>query len=159
MTTALVRCVVDASVGIKLFVAEVLSDRADALFLHLAADPPAQIFVPDLFYIECANILWKHTRRSGYPVEQARKALGDLSVLALKAVPTTELMTEALEIAVQEAITAYDACYVALARRLGGPLVTADEKLVRALPTASYDVHWLGDFPIPPVSSSSHRLS
>jgi predicted nucleic acid-binding protein len=157
MTTAAtpLRCVVDASVGIKLFLAEALSERADALFLHLAADPPAQIFVPDLFYIECANVLWKHTRRSGFPVDKARKALAGLGALALRSHPTAELMTGALEVAVQEAITAYDACYVALAHRLSVPMVTADEKLARALSQVSYDVRWLGDFPIPPVPVSS----
>ncbi|HKZ84931.1 MAG TPA: type II toxin-antitoxin system VapC family toxin, partial [Anaerolineae bacterium] len=55
-------CVVDASVGIKLFIAEPLSNLADALFAHLAADPPGRLMVPDLFFIECANILWKHVR-------------------------------------------------------------------------------------------------
>jgi predicted nucleic acid-binding protein len=151
MTAAPLRCVVDASVGIKLFLTEPLSERADDLFVHLAADPPAQIFVPDLFYIECANILWKHTRRSGYPADKAQKDLSNLGALALRRVPTAELMTDALAVAVQEAITAYDACYVALARRLGVQLVTADEKLARALAGAPYDVHWLGDFSIPPV--------
>jgi hypothetical protein len=38
--TAAIACVGDASVGIKLFLAEELSDRADALFARLAADPP-----------------------------------------------------------------------------------------------------------------------
>jgi predicted nucleic acid-binding protein len=88
-------------------------------------------------------------------VDQARKALADLRALALRNVPTAELMTDALEIALLEVITAYDACYVALARRLNVPLVTSDEKLARALSRASYDVQWLGDFPIPPVPSSS----
>jgi hypothetical protein len=38
--TPSVACVVDASVGIKLFLAEELTDCADALFARLAADPP-----------------------------------------------------------------------------------------------------------------------
>src|SRR5579859_3541312 len=149
--TAANACVVDASVGIKLFLAEELSDRADALFAHLAADPPGQLSVPDLFYIECANILWKHTRRSGYPTEKARKALTDLGGLALKRFPTADLAVQALDVAAQEGITAYDACYVALALQLSVPFVTADEKLVRALSGTKYQVSWLGDFPIPPV--------
>ena len=149
--TASVACVVDASVGIKLFLAEELSERADALFAHLAADPPGQFSVPDLFYIECANILWKHTRRSGYPTEKARKALTDLGGLALKRFPTADLAAQALDVAIQEAITAYDACYVALALKLSVPFVTADEKLARALLGTKYQVHWLGDFPIPTV--------
>src|SRR5579859_1089200 len=149
--TAAIACVVDASVGIKLFLAEELSDRADALFAHLAADPPGQYSVPDLFYIECANILWKHTRRSGYPTDKARKALTDLGGLALKRFPTANLAAQALDIAVQKAVTAYDACYVALALDLSVPFVTADEKLARSLSDANYQVYWLGDFPIPPV--------
>lgn len=52
-------CVVDASVGVKLFVNEAESELADRLFARLTAQPAAQFYVPDLFYIECANILWK----------------------------------------------------------------------------------------------------
>ena len=150
--TAAIACVVDASVGIKLFLAEELSDRADALFAHLAADPPGKFSVPDLFYIECANVLWKHTRRSGYPTEKARKALTDLGKLALKRYPAAGLAAQALDIAVDKSITAYDACYVALALTLSVPFVTADEKLARALSGTKYQVHWLGDFPVPTVS-------
>ena len=149
--TAAVACVVDASVGIKLFLTEALSGHAEALFAHLAADPPGQLSVPDLFYIECANILWKHTRRSGYPVDQARSALTDLGQLALRRVPTSELADQALAIAIQTGLTAYDACYVALAQQLAVPFVTADEKLARVLAGTQYDARWLGDFSIPPV--------
>jgi hypothetical protein len=40
--------------------------------MRLAAGPPARFFVPDLFYVECANSLWKYVRRHGYPAETAR---------------------------------------------------------------------------------------
>jgi predicted nucleic acid-binding protein len=50
-------CVVDASVGIKLFLKEPLSERADILFSRLVDDPPARFYVPDLFFVECANVL------------------------------------------------------------------------------------------------------
>ena len=53
MITSPVACVVDASVGIKLVITEVLSNEAHALFAHLARDPAARFFVPDLFDIEC----------------------------------------------------------------------------------------------------------
>ena len=46
-------CVVDASVAIKLFLREELSDRAAALFAQLTLSPPARFFVPDHFFIEC----------------------------------------------------------------------------------------------------------
>jgi hypothetical protein len=43
-------CVVDASVGIKLFLVEAGSEEAHRLFAELAADPPARFYVPDLFF-------------------------------------------------------------------------------------------------------------
>ncbi len=145
MTAARLACVVNASVGIKLFINEPLSDKADALFAHLAADPPAVLAVPDLFYIECANILWKHVRRFGYPAAAAQKDLIALRKLALESIPTASLMSDALEIAIARGIMAYAACYVALAQQLGMTCVTADEKLARLLASASYNVRWLGD--------------
>ena len=154
MSRVPLECVIDGSVGIKLFISEPLSDRADALFAHLVADPPARLAVPDLFFIECANILWKHVRRFGYPAAKAHSDLANLGKLALHSLSTASLMTDALEIAVQQAISAYDACYVALAHRLRVPMVTADEKLVHMLAATPYTVHWLGDFPIPPLLSA-----
>jgi hypothetical protein len=74
-------CVVDASVGIKLFLIEPLSDRTDALFAHLVDDPPSQFYVPDLFSIECTNILWKYVRRFGYPADAAKQDVAHLTKL------------------------------------------------------------------------------
>lgn len=53
MTTSL-RCVVDTSVCIKQFIADPLTPKVNQLFDHLD-NPQAEIFVPDLLYIECAN--------------------------------------------------------------------------------------------------------
>lgn len=68
-------CVVDASIGIKLFLREPLSDATHILFTYLAEDPPARLFVPDLFFVECTNILWKYARRFGYPAANAKQAI------------------------------------------------------------------------------------
>ena len=154
MTTARLECVIDASVGIKLLVNEPLSDKVDALFAHLTADPTALLAVPDLFYIECANILWKHVRRFGYAVAAAQKDLADLGKLSLHSISTSSLVADALTIASAHGITAYDACYIALARQLGVLCVTADEKLASLALSTSYPVRWLGDFDIPPLPPS-----
>lgn len=140
-------CVVDASVGIKLFLDEPLSERADALFDHLSDDLPARLHVPDLFYIECANILWKYVQYHGYPREDALQDVIDLSDLSLRAVPTQDLVEAALPIALDLGITAYDASYVALSQKLDLPLVTADEPLARHLASREFAVRWLGNWP------------
>ena len=142
-----VDCVVDASVGIKLFLVEPLSDRADVLFSHLVGIPPARFFVPDLFFIECTNILWKYTRRYGYPAELVQQDAADLVRLPLQIASTADLAEAALALAVAHGITACDAAYVALAQQLSLPLVTADEALVRHLEGMGLDVRWLGAWP------------
>ena len=144
MSEVLLRCVLDASVGIKLFVEEEFSDKVQRLFSKLAEDPQAEIHVPDLFYIECANILLKYTRRFNRPLEDALKDIKDLNDLALKSTSTSELIEEALELASEKNLTAYDACYAVLARRLALPLVTADAPLANAVEWAV----WIGDFEV-----------
>ncbi len=140
-------CVVDASVGIKLFLVEPLSDRADALFDYLTTTPPARFYVPDLFFIECTNILWKYVRRFGHSPESATQDIVALTQLPLQVASTASLAVAALALAVSHGITAYDAAYVALAQRLALPLVTADEALVRRLEGSGLDVRWLGKWP------------
>lgn len=136
------RFVVDASVGIKLFVEEPLSDQAHALFTKLTKDPPAELYVPDLFYIACTNILLKYMRRFGRSLEDSQADLADLKTLALKTVSTAELMEDAILLASQKNLTAYDACYAVLARQLNIPLITADKPMAQAVEWAV----WLGDF-------------
>lgn len=136
------RFVIDASVGIKLFVNEPLSDAAHALFGKLSDDPVVEFYVPDLFYVECANILLKYTRRIGLPFEDAQAGLSDLKLLALKSIPTADLVKEALILAHQKNLSAYDACYIVLAQEMNGVLVTADQRLVEVVECAV----WLGDF-------------
>lgn len=137
--------VVDASVGIKLFLEEDLSDAAEALFDELDRESPARLFVPDLFYVECSNILWKQVRRFGYPAARARQSIEELRELALVAFPSRELSASALDLALARGISAYDALYGALAERLGVPLVTADRPLIKKLEGGEIPVRWLGD--------------
>lgn len=140
-------CVVDASVGIKLFLVEELSDRADALFAHLSDPLPVRFYVPDLFYIECTNILWKYVHRFGYPSAAALQDTADLVRLPMQVIPAAILAESALSLAVAYGITAYDAAYAALADQLSVPMVTADEALVRRVQDAPIDVRFLGDWP------------
>lgn len=144
MTEVVLRCVMDASVGIKLFIDEEFSDKVQRLFAKLTEDPQAEIHVPDLFYIECANILLKYTRRFGRPLEDSLADVKDLGTLALKTTSTLELIEDALQLASEKKLTAYDACYAVLAQKLGLPLITADAPLAKAVDWAV----WIGDVEI-----------
>ena len=144
MTEIVLRCVLDASVGIKLFIEEEFSDKVHRIFTKLAEDPQAEIHVPDLFYIECANILLKYTRRFERPLEDSLADIRDLGKLDLKITSTAELIEDALKLAKKKNLTAYDACYAVLAQKLSLPLITADAPLSDAIDWAI----WIGDVEI-----------
>jgi predicted nucleic acid-binding protein len=137
--------VLDASVGIKLFIDEAGAEQANHIFQRLAASPPANLYVPDLFFAECANVLWKYVRQYRYAAEAARQNLIDLQALALQAVPTSSLVDRALSLALEYDVTVYDACYLALAQLAGVPLVTADSALVNKMRGAEVEVRALSE--------------
>ena len=56
--------------------------------------------------------------------------MNDLGLLPLNRYPTGPLMGRAYELRAN--VTAYDACYVAVAEALNCPLVTADARLSQA---------------------------
>jgi predicted nucleic acid-binding protein len=137
--------VIDASVAVKWFLppsGEPLAVEALRLLAGYAKGQ-SRFAVPDLFWAECANILWKAVRQGRWTRHAAEKA-----ILALKdrSFPTTsshDLLEEAFSIAATFDRTVYDSLYVALAVRLKADMVTADERLANAL-AAHLPVKWLG---------------
>jgi predicted nucleic acid-binding protein len=156
MSTARVAFVIDASVAIKVFLPEQHSAEATTL-IGLASDPANEFHVPDLFYAECANIFWKQVQRGNASGFQVQADIVRLRALPLTATPTRGLIEDALKIALARTITAYDACYVALAQRLGVPLVTADQKLHGKLAGSPLAPIWLGVWtpPVPQIAVGS----
>ena len=136
--------VVDASVVVKLYLREELSDVTEALF---EAPGTQSFFVPDIFYCECANIFWKSVRRLNIQPAYAQSSLHGLMGLIVFPVSSTELLHDTLDLALEYGITAYDASYVALSENLRIPLITADRKLLTNLQGTGIDIRWLGDLP------------
>ncbi len=149
--TAPLRCVLDTNVCIKQFIVDPLTPKVNQLFDHLN-DPSAEFFIPDLFYIECANVLWKYVRANLYTSDQVHADLTDLESLRFQVTSTKDLMTEAVQIGLDYGITAYDGCYVALSRQVSAPLLTLDERLVNSLAASGFDICLFKSFLVPPLS-------
>jgi len=137
---------VDASVGIKLVLKEELSVLVDDYFSQVVGNMSNSCFVPDLFFIECANILWKKLRQEKVTKEDIKVGAGLLRGLNLTTTPTIQLMEYAIEIGHIWNITAYDASYVALSDQLNAPLLTADNRLAVALKDSSFQILTLDSF-------------
>jgi predicted nucleic acid-binding protein len=124
--------VVDTSVAIKTYVQEQDSSKAVRLRneYHQGVH---QLIAPDIFPTEMCNVLMILERSGKIKPGEAdlffRQFLSELPPL-FAAVP---LLPRAFEVAKQFQQTVYDCLYVALAEREGYELVTADDKLVKAV--------------------------
>jgi predicted nucleic acid-binding protein len=139
--------VVDASVAAKWVLpetAEPLFDDADRLLQAYAAGA-IDILVPDLFWPEIGNFLWKAARRGEVEGERARSALEAMLQRGIPTIATQPILSQALKIALEFERTVYDSTYVALAIETHSTLITADERLANAL-AARFPVRWLGAF-------------
>jgi predicted nucleic acid-binding protein len=133
--------VVDASVAIKLYVEEDLSEEAT----RFLKGSYSRFYVPDFLFLECSNILLKYCRKSSLSLEAAQEHLYRLQRLRFLPVRVPPFLALVIRLASQHELTSYDASYATLARSLAIPLVTADEKMIRKLKGSDVDVRWLGD--------------
>jgi predicted nucleic acid-binding protein len=85
---------------------------------------------PDLLRIEVLAVIRKGLIAGSLTTTQADDAVADLLDLPVAVFPSTPLLRRAW--ALRDNVTAYDACYVALAESLDCPLLTADTRLANA---------------------------
>jgi len=87
---------------------------------------------PDLVLSESTNTLVKYCRGGLLARADAAVLLGEILALPLEIRSSRSLLPAALTISLERGITAYDACYVALAEAAHAPLLTADRRLAAA---------------------------
>lgn len=89
-----------------------------------------QIAALDLLRIEVVSVIRRQLRVGTIDATQAEQAVTDLLDLPLTVYPTAPLLPRSWQL--RENLTAYDACYIALAETLGCSFLTADSRLSRA---------------------------
>jgi predicted nucleic acid-binding protein len=141
--------VLDASVALKWAIPsakETLSDESLQL-LKRYVDGEIDFVVPDIFWAEVGNVLWKGVRQRRWPRALAEAVALDMKERNFQTVSSHSLMPDALEIAFVHDRSVYDCLYVALAIQFKIELITADERLANAL-AARLPVKWLGSLMI-----------
>jgi len=115
--------VVDASVAVKFVVQEHDSGLVDRLLKS-----PDALIAPDWLLAEAASTMWKKVARSELLMIHAERNLDALPEFFARLYPSGELVGEALRLSFRLRHSVYDCLYLALARREGCTLVTADRK-------------------------------
>lgn len=85
---------------------------------------------PHLIDAEVANAVRRQVAAQRIPASAGRGALATLSRLGMRRYPVAGLLGRIWEL--RESLSAYDACYIALAEALSCDLLTADARLGRA---------------------------
>jgi predicted nucleic acid-binding protein len=116
--------VIDASALVELLLQ---STRAPAV---LQAVGSTELVAPDVINPEVLSALRRLERIGKLRAGRARQAVDDLLDAGVRCFPTLPLLAEAWTLRAN--VSAFDACYVALAQDLGCPLVTRDLRLSRA---------------------------
>ena len=114
--------VVDASVAAKWLAPEPDSPLAEALLDN-------ELIVPDLLFAEVGNILWKKQLRGEMDAAATQIGARWLLQVPVQVHDSAGLLADALALALQLQHPAYDCFYLALARRVDAPLMTADRRL------------------------------
>lgn len=117
--------VIDASVLVEYLGA---GDR-EAVARERIREARNELWAPHLAEIEVGHALRSKVLAGTLRASAASTALRDLTELPLLRVPHTSLLQRAWEL--RSNVSFYDAIYLALAERLGVPLVTLDARLAR----------------------------
>jgi len=111
----------DSSIAIAGLMPDEAAELADRAILSAIAEGAD---VPALFGLEVANVLLVSVRRQRIAPEADAAGLTDLSAIEIRAqaAPSISTLHEISDLARRQRLTAHDAAYLELARRLGATL-------------------------------------
>jgi predicted nucleic acid-binding protein len=137
--------VIDVSVAAKWLLPasrETLVEEAEAVLVRYSRNE-VRLLVPDLFWSEFGNVLWKAVWQKRFDEQTALRALNQMRDYRLETRAAEPLLDHALALATRFNRSLYDSIYVALAVESKTQLITADERLANAV-AAHLPVKWLG---------------
>ena len=129
--------VVDTNVMVRLVVGGAGGIEAAMLF-----ERETEWAAPGILLSELQNVLVGFVRRGAVTSEQA-KAMSDDAAVVLGHRIASVSGHQVIDVALECGLTAYDAEFVALARALGVPLATLDNKILQGAPDVAVSLRTL----------------
>jgi predicted nucleic acid-binding protein len=140
--------VIDTSVAIKWYIPETHSVEAKA-YIAKGVDRHA----PDYLLAEAASVVLKRLRTRDVKLrlsdDEGRMVMAALKVSPIQLHESRPLIDPAFAMAEKIGASLYDCLFLALAIRLGGQLVTADQKLFKKIKISQHAdrARWVEDAP------------
>ncbi len=122
--------VVDASVVVQYAITQQYTSAAKNLISQMYKG--SRLCIPEFCLLECTNVLWKAVRFDDLAIADASQIITELLHLPFQVEPVAPLLPNALQIGLTYQLAVYDSLYVALAQQLDVPLISVDERQVRA---------------------------
>jgi len=128
----MIEIVIDANVVVKWFIEENESDKARFL-RDKFIDGQIELFIPSLLYFEVMNALKYSKLFDPSELNDAGESLEKygFKVITIK----NEIREHIIKIAVDHDMSIYDASYLGISIALGKIFCTADEKIIKNLPS------------------------
>lgn len=120
--------VIDASVAVKWFVEERGSSAARAVLAK-----GESLVAPDLILVESSNAAWKKVKRKEMTPKQGEAMVRAMPLYFERLVNSGALVARAYALANQLNHPVYDCLYLALTEVEAVDLITADDRLVKAV--------------------------
>ena len=119
--------VLDASAALELVMA-----RPERLSIATLLQRHDWVIAPSLFAYEVANALWKYHRLVKIKQRDLQERLLQAIALVDELVPARDLYQDALRLACEIESPAYDAAYLAAARRRKAAILSMDRRITEA---------------------------
>ena len=132
---------VDASVA-----AQWIFDEPNSLAPKERLNPSHELHVPDFFFLEIDNILWKRVQRKEITIKESEIGRSAFRQFPLQIHPFMSSLDLAYAVALKSHQSLYDSLYISLAILLDVCLVTADKKLHEGIKKSGWlkKVVWIG---------------
>ena len=141
------RFVLDASVALKWALPStnepLVSESLQLLRQYVKGE--IDFLVPDIFWAEISNVLWKGSCQRRWSAATAESVVSEMKSRNFPTVSSLALAADALKIAFAYDRSVYDCIYIALAAQSKSQMITADERLANSV-AAYLPVKWLGAF-------------
>lgn len=114
-------------------VAALLLDGSERVRAIVADAPGRGILAPSHIWAQIGETLREKVSAHDMKADEAARLVGVARKLGIFVVKDSELIADAVELAVQTKTHTYDALYAVLAKKHGVPLIIADSKLAKQL--------------------------